>query len=331
MKPSKKLTSGERKFLNLLLTQLSEWEDVSDIFLNEKLLTEKKDLMEIDINNENMKVDKENNLLNSLIYFVFSEIYEVIEKNLMISQCSPLFSPSLKLLLLIQREIVNNSSYHHFLFSYACNLITKSKKLIEYIFQFQNSIGEEKLDNILQSSILGIVFRSFIISLSRKTFTLDKNFVIKLLPYWMDILKSLDKLNNNLSKVKQADHQYLINLTNKKEKSYIVESKHPYPSGKNQIKQTVTITGAEALCLNFDSKCKTPNSDTLQLFKSNGPIMGKEDKPLIFYGNNWPKQNIIISGDSVTFIFNTNSYESNKNIESRWGFRCRFIHFTYIK
>lgn len=94
----------------------------------------------------------------------------------------------------------------------------------------------------------------------------------------------------------------------------------------------MTPLGAKALSLRFDPRSRTINSssDILQLFKSGSltdPVLNPKDwKPYVFSSTNWPKQAIVVQGDSVTFLFNGTSRHDLKNPEhnkQRWGFKCK--------
>jgi len=124
-------------------------------------------------------------------------------------------------------------------------------------------------------------------------------------------------------------------LRGKKDRKFIVQTKHPYPYGRNQFKETVTIPGATALLLHFDPQSRTASSssDVLQLFYANPdqpvPREGSSD-PIYFSGTNFPRHSVTVEGDTVTFIFNSGSRPDshNKNSPSRWGFRCIVTELT---
>jgi hypothetical protein len=97
-------------------------------------------------------------------------------------------------------------------------------------------------------------------------------------------------------------------------------------SGKKPFKETVTIPGAEALCLRFDPKCYVGDSSSENLYllvsssldKSNG----KQQKPISFCGSDLPKRSLIVKGDTVTFILNYSSFSESRNQSLQWCFRC---------
>jgi len=192
-------------------------------------------------------------------------------------------------------------------------------------------VGGQQLNNALRSSMIGGILHSLTVALCRKKYTSNAKMASGLLPLLINLLSSVNKLNVALPQAADADQKYLDRFSSKKDKKYFVETKHPYSQGKNQLKQTITVRGAEALCLYFDSRSRTANagSDILQLFKSatiNDPVTtGKDGKAMTFSGTNFPKQAVIIPGDTVTLMFTATS-RPDKNVENnkaRWGFKCR--------
>jgi hypothetical protein len=184
---------------------------------------------------------------------------------------------------------------------------------------------------------------------SRKKYASNQSFASGILPHLMRLITALDRLNveviplevassSGLVSPADADRRYLRRLTAKKDRRTFIETKHPYPQGKNQLKQTLVITGAEALCLHFDTRSRTAgSSDVLQLFKSssmNDPLTNSKDgKQLVFSGDSFPRQSITVQGDSITFVFSANSRVDPNALRSadktsRWGFRCRITEIT---
>jgi hypothetical protein len=101
------------------------------------------------------------------------------------------------------------------------------------------------LDNLLKSTILGINLQSLLTVVWRKKLSHNVTVARALLPSIMELIQRVNKLNMLLPQVLESDKRYLNQLIGKRERAQIVESKHPYVHGKNQLKQTVTFAGAE--------------------------------------------------------------------------------------
>jgi hypothetical protein len=105
----------------------------------------------------------------------------------------------------------------------------------------------------------------------------------------------------------------------------VVESRHPYPYGKNQLKETVTFPGAQAVCLDFDPRSCTSSAgnDLLQLFKS--PQLGDQFMnrfgAVYYSAKGFPRRPVVLPGNSVTFLFSANT-RPEPGATNRWGFRC---------
>eukprot|EP01117_Protostelium_nocturnum_P005083 TRINITY_DN1838_c1_g1_i6.p1 TRINITY_DN1838_c1_g1~~TRINITY_DN1838_c1_g1_i6.p1 ORF type:complete len:4362 (-),score=1676.63 TRINITY_DN1838_c1_g1_i6:38-13123(-) len=345
-----RLAEGNKVLLSTILTQLSEVEDISNILLGEedsskknrkdKNKSEDSDKMELDASSPKEK-QMARRLLYALIDVAYDEGIESINKPLNNSIVGPLVSSPLKLLLVLQRDIVSNNSYSHLLFDYVCTILSKCKQLVGHILQqhTEKKTLDKNIDHQLKSSLLGVILQPLVLSLWKKKHSSDVAFTKGLLPHLTQFLKEIDSLNKLSSEANEADKLYLTELSSKKEKKNYVESKHPYPHGKNQLKQTVTIPGATGIVLRFDPKCQTSStsSDQLHLYKSpalTDPVMfvgGKDKgKPMVFSGINWPKRNVVIPGNSVTFVFTANTRVDLKNADNlkhRWGFRVRVTEF----
>jgi hypothetical protein len=61
------------------------------------------------------------------------------------------------------------------------------------------------------------------------------------------------------------------------------------------------------------------------------PIPNKDGKATVFSGTNFPKQSVIVQGDTVTFVFSANTRYDPKAAENnkyRWGFKCKVTALT---
>lgn len=337
------MSPAKLQFLENLLEQLAGTDRACDLLLEIK---ESKSADSMDIETEssanmNIEQSEDNNLtqisrrlLNALQDYAYFEGVNNIQRGYEGTQhfTYPLLSPILRILITVQRELVHDVSFHSYLCAYVSNLFFRCQSLIEHILKGEEVKNAEFLNCILQSTMLGVVLHSLITSLYGNSNTLDREFIDTVLPQLMKLLSSVDLLNQQLPAAKEADIQYVNNNSiSKKESKIKVETKHPYLQGKNQLKQTVTIKGAQALALHFDARSQTANSssDVLQLFQNSAMtaqiINPKDRKPFLFSGTSFPKRPIIIAGETVTFLFTANSRFDPKNVDNRtrWGFKCR--------
>jgi len=148
--------------------------------------------------------------------------------------------------------------------------------------------------------VVRIALPALVTALSRRVHARDAAFAAAILEPLINLLGAVDSLCKLTPDTKASDARYLNRLGGKKDSKVVVETKHPYPYGKNQFKETVTIPGAEALALRFDPKCRTSSSssDILQLYTSAtlDTALLKDGNPVYFAGTNWPKQTIIVPG-----------------------------------
>ncbi len=336
---------GYKQLLSALLVQFSSLDNLSEILLKEETRKTSDDKMEIDVHSED-KMDIESKegkkadhlasrkLLTSLVDYIYEEGSTIITQYGSTYRNSPLISPALKLLMAIQRDLVSNPAFNSLLYEYACKILSKGQQLLNHLVDQHLKTtpdDKEKLENAMKSSMIGVILQPLVVSLSRRKFSSNTTYAHGLLPHLLNTLQAVDAWSKLIPKVAEADQCYTRQLTSKSEKKYYVETKHPYPHGKHQLKQTVTIPGAEALCLLFDSKSRTSNSnsDVLQLFRTSAmsdPVTNKEGKALLFAGNSFPKHSIVVPGDTVTFAFSANTRydpKSPDNHKYRWGFKCK--------
>lgn len=337
LKDAATLSPGKQEFLQILLTQFADWDDVTDVLIESeqnKDANSKEDAMDVDASDKH-RISQE--LLEALVTFAFHESVSFVKSSHF--ETAPVISPALRLLLILQRDIISNPANSSYLVPFVKNVLGRCTELVQVILQsHQDKVANGSLDNVLKSSLIGCIPQSLITALGRKKFVSDLNFARTNLPHIMAFLQNMDKLNQTVPSIAESDERYLRRSLNaKKDKRVVVESKHPYQHGKNQFKQTVTIPGAEALSLHFDSRSRTvsTSSDILQLFKSptvSDPVVSSKDgKSLIFSGMNWPKQSVLIPGNSVTFVFSAGTRPDKSTAEGnrlRWGFKCRVTGIT---
>lgn len=88
----------------------------------------------------------------------------------------------------------------------------------------------------------------------------------------------------------------------------VVESSHPYAVDSSE-RTLVHVPGATALCVEFDERCVTTQTDRLQLFDALGRPVSNE---LGGYtrgsrGNGWPNGWLVVPGDTAVFTFRSGS------------------------
>lgn len=240
-------------------------------------------------------------------------------------------APELQVLLVLQRLLFSSSQLRSIASVYARVALARSSALTQAVLQ----LSLPQRDRVAQSSFLGVCLPSLICTLSRSPIVSDFDFVETFQQQLLSLFRALDELCLSTPAVKAADEQYLNRASaaaahGKKEQRQVVESTHPYSRGRNQLQQTVTIPGAKTLALHFDSRCRTlsSGSDFLQLFQGTNtsvPVVGADKNPIAFSGTNWPKQRLLVEGNSVTFVFSAGSRnldDPGVQVSSRWGFRC---------
>eukprot|EP01116_Phalansterium_solitarium_P025544 TRINITY_DN981_c0_g3_i2.p1 TRINITY_DN981_c0_g3~~TRINITY_DN981_c0_g3_i2.p1 ORF type:complete len:4579 (-),score=1632.50 TRINITY_DN981_c0_g3_i2:159-12473(-) len=344
------LSPGRKLLLDTLLTQLADWDDVAAVLLSEEPSKDAGEAMNVEQVEiaDKMEVDKDVNsgkiarrLLLSLVEYVYEEGTAAVDSCASVGpSTSPLVSPALRLLLSLQRDLVSNPAYEHLLFDYASNVLYKAREFADHVVEAYPKLSAAALPALghaMNSSLLRPVLVSLAAPLCRRKFVTDPTYAGGLSAVLTRLIKSVDALNKLFPATAEADMRYLRRSSAKKDKRVRVETKHPYAHGKQQLKQTVTIPGAEALCLHFDPRSRTvnPNADVLQLFKSaamNEPLINAKDgKQMIYSSTNFPKQAITVRGDTVTFVFSASSRpdpRSTDDATSRWGFRCRVTPLT---
>eukprot|EP01125_Pyxidicula_operculata_P006688 TRINITY_DN229_c1_g1_i2.p1 TRINITY_DN229_c1_g1~~TRINITY_DN229_c1_g1_i2.p1 ORF type:complete len:4506 (-),score=1363.41 TRINITY_DN229_c1_g1_i2:44-12730(-) len=262
------------------------------------------------------------NFLIALVEYAVKEVKTNIGNSKQVKSVA--VSPIVKLLLTLQREIIANTFGRQLLLEYTRFTFQICSDLLNEILNNHKDLflvtKENKClyDNICQTSIIGVVLRSLILGLCRKNHNFSSEIINELFPHLLKLMNSVDEINKVHPYAKQSDNQYLkANI--KKERKQMIETKHPYPQGKYYFKETVSFPGCQSLLLSFDTQSKTcSQSDCLQIVQGTSKSFSQ---PLL-YGNNFPK-NLVIDGDTVTFMFKSSvRYSQKTNLASRWGFRC---------
>lgn len=139
----------------------------------------------------------------------------------------------------------------------------------------------------------------------------------------LDALVHIDRLNRAVVENLAAEKNLMELLTlrarskdlntGREYRHTVVETSHNY-APNSQEERRVNFPGASHVCLTFDPRCSTEaGQDTLQLLNNKGepfrpPLNGKPES--------WPKNPVIVQGDSVTFIFQATGFTTY------WGYRC---------
>lgn len=238
-------------------------------------------------------------------------------------------SPASLLLLSLQREIVAQRFGLSFLKEYALMLLQKAQVLLGGLLA--SAELPAGVDARLDVSFVNVALRALLLSLSRKALLEKADLGASLLAPLAATLSSLDAINSRLPTAVAADATFLKELSFKVDVRKVIETKHPYPFGKNQLKETVSIPGAKSLALRFDSQSRTASSssDVLQLFLGSNfdqPVT-VNGNPIVFSGTAFPLQPIIVPGDTVTFLFSAGSRPDNRRHDPahRLGFSCSIM------
>lgn len=279
-------------------------------------------------------------VLQSLVHFCLKEstlelsrLQQLsVEELKAVSNSTLTLSPSVRLLLALQRDVVAPSFGKTFVAEYVNSLLPLCSKFVEHATTLVGTISSEAavgaINSVLQRSLIRVVLPSLATSLARKNHSNDSTVADSCVVAVLTLVQSLDKLCHSLPMCAASDEVYLRNLSDKREKKYVVETKHPYPFGKMQYKETVTIPGADKLVLRFDARSKTVvgSSDSLQLFLTpslDTPVPNPIDGSAAYFnGTNFPRQPVTVSGNSVTFFFTQSRIDPSTPASARWGFRC---------
>ena len=336
---SSTVNQGSKTLLETLLAQISCYESIGDALLggglSDSTNSNNNDAMDIDNSSKSVSFK----LITALLEYSYQEGAREIELALSNPEKpvnSPLVTPVLKVLMGLQRDLLSNVEYKNYLFEYVTSLINKCKLFIDSLLNKKIQLTNS-LEQLLRSTMLGILMPNIAIGLHKPSY-ISSTSTGQLIPPLLKLVHSLDILSKQSQSVLDADKSYLKNLSNKPvTKKHYVESKHPYPQGKNQLKQTISIPGSQALCVYFDARSRTVNSssDLLQFYRGstvNDPIvLAKDNKTMFYSGNNFPKEPVIVPGDTVTIVFSANTRLDPKNAENlkyRWGFKCKITQFV---
>jgi hypothetical protein len=235
-------------------------------------------------------------------------------------------SADLQLLLLVQRVLFSTSKLRSMAAFYVNEAFGRCCALAAGLLP-QSSEDRAKC------SFLALVLPSLIATLSRAPLVNDFSLVESMQPQLLHLVKALDALALSVPAVAKADAAYLNRVQQDKAEDVfraVVESQHPYTRGRNQLQQTVTVPGAKSIALHFDPKCRTLSmgNDMLQLFLTpslSAPVLGPDKNGLVYSGQHWPKQKVVIEGNTVTFLFSAasrNLEDPGVSLAQRWGFKC---------
>ncbi len=243
--------------------------------------------------------------------------------------------PDLQLLLTLQKVLFSSAKLKKLASFYVKTAFWHSCRLAEAASQLPPADRAERT----QCSFLALGLPALVACLSRAPLTADFEMAESFLPQLLTLVKSLDVLSASVPLLREADMAYLnrSSVTSSKKEPFrvTVESQHPYSRGRNQLQHTVTVPDARSISLQFDPRCRTLNSgsDMLQLFLTpnlSAAVLGPDKNGLVYSGTNWPKQRIVIEGNTVTFLFSAGS----RNLEDpgipaahRWGFKCVVTEF----
>jgi hypothetical protein len=324
-------SEGSRQLCNQLVLALSDWYRVGDVLTDDAVKESGAALKESTKNKELTAPSLTahplaGKLLAQLIEYTATQLQQQLAQQTHKSEL--LLAPAVRLLLSLQREVLLNTWGRQVTLEYCDAVLDRCTQLVTALLSSPQSDWSAAYDTTLRCSLLGVVLPSMVTALCRPMHVKDAQLVSGVVPKLLPLIKQLDQMCRQVTAATAADQRYLRRLSNKKDKRIIIETKHPYPHGKNQFKETVSIPGAAALSIRFDPRSRTmsPTSDVLQLFASpklDRPVL-KDGAPLFFSGNNFPKQSIVIKGDTLTFVFNASTRPDPNSAPQpqRWGFKC---------
>eukprot|EP00029_Vermamoeba_vermiformis_P008050 TRINITY_DN365_c0_g1_i7.p1 TRINITY_DN365_c0_g1~~TRINITY_DN365_c0_g1_i7.p1 ORF type:complete len:4455 (+),score=2004.27 TRINITY_DN365_c0_g1_i7:138-13502(+) len=321
-------SEGSRQLCNQLVLALAEWYRVGDVLTDDAVKESGAALKE---STKGKELTAPSLTAHPLSGKFLAQLIAYTAAQVQLTQphkAELLLTPAVKLLLSLQREVLLNTWGRQVTLEYCDAVLDRCTHLVTALLAAPPSEWSASYDTTLRCSLLGVVLPSMVTALCRPMHVKDTQLVSGVVPKLIPLIKQLDQMCRQVAAATAADQRYLRRLSNKKDKRIIIETKHPYPHGKNQFRETVSIPGAAALSIRFDPRSRTmsPTSDVLQLFASpklDRPVL-KDGAPLFFSGNNFPKQSIVIKGDTLTFVFNASTRPDPNNVAQpqRWGFKC---------
>lgn len=162
------------------------------------------------------------------------------------------------------------------------------------------------------------VFFSQVLTVQVNTLTLlASNFLIaaKTLKHISSYLNSLNSLYAARKELTSANLEKVSTFF--KEKVEVLESEHP-PAVKLDKKEKVHIPGAKSLRISFDPQCDLKKNCQYLQFFSDDKYKDKITERMDRTGDNtnFPKEDLIIEGDTVYFMFHTDNCRL-----SQWGYK----------
>jgi len=324
------LKSKSEILLPRLLSALSSWRHVGDILKLDEPLKDSKSLessvKSIGASKRNKK-ERRNEIndcgMDFLSLLVDYLVEEVKNKPTTPSASCPKISSGVQLLLVLQREILSNSFGNKAIIIYVAMITQKCAGLLqslstEHAPLFVRPENQTTCPfDLYSDTILGVVVSTMVTLLCKKEILKKPDLSVPLLDSIIALAHAYDLVNVLLESVKDANTRYLNykgNLTT----MYRVETRHPYPAFKTTLKETITVPGAKALIITFDSRSKTHgSSDTLEIYPQ-----GQKENPLTFSGINFPLVPLVLPGDNVSLNFSSSSKNEGSDAQMRWGFKC---------
>jgi hypothetical protein len=231
-----RLQNQDNSFLlRYALDHLSEWYRASDL---------------LGADDESARRDGEANnklaptVLQHLIHYCLREsgaemadLLKLSDPQLRAVASNTLTLPShVRLLLALQRDIVAPSFGKQFVWEYINLILQACGKFIQSV---SAEVGARKseaffaaVDSLLQRSLVRVVLPALATSLCRRNYASDNIVGGNSIASVLGFVESLDKLSHSLPSCASSDADYLRSLSDKREKKYTVETKHPYPFGK---------------------------------------------------------------------------------------------------
>lgn len=278
-------TTPHKDLTQKLLLALTKWLNVGDLFLD-------------------YFKDRTSHAITFFETLVYYSRQESV-RNLKIRKHDKVYeltvSPSVKLLLCLQREILYSTKYKCILQDYLQIVIRNAISLIEdtrnMCLQEMNTSDRAIVENILESSFLKIVLQPLLIGLCYKPYSRDISFASSIIDSIVELLSSIDTFNHQFDSTTLSDRRYILSISNKKEKKFFISAKDFEYVSTGMYQTSLTISDAEHLSLKFD---KTPPS-----FNTTLHIFGKNEQHYTFTSINWPKHSLDIVGNFSKFVLYT--------------------------
>lgn len=209
--------------------------------------------------------------------------------------------------------------------TYACRLFAAGSRILclaEEVITSDSTSEELRRvgEDILLDSIVGRLGRPLMTSLA--FFSGEARISVKLLQVVAEFMERSDDLCSLVQSVSHPDEVMAV------DKRRELQSRHPYRAGVDR-EEIITIKNAKSLIIVFDrERCSTASKDDfVQVFlKPNREDQITERAFGTPGGAAWPKDPIVVSGDTIALYFHTSA-----NTRSAWGYRLSVVGTVLVR